>query len=78
MPLACLLCEVGDRLEAGVGEDAERDREEEVVEPVLAGGQRQAVDEGRRRKQEREAEDHEERLHEQVEEGDDERRTVQP
>ena len=76
--LACLLGEVRDRLEAGVGEESERNREEQVVEPVLAGRERQAVDEGRRGEQEREAEDHEERLHEQVEEGDDERRPVQP
>ena len=74
--LARLLGEVGDRLEARVGEHRERQREGEVVP-----GRRHAEDgplrERVRREEQCEPEDHEQELRREVEPGDDESRRVE-
>ena len=54
--LARLLGEVRDRLEARVGEEPEGNREQQVVDPVLPGREREPVRERLGREDEREAE----------------------
>ena len=74
--LGRLLGEVRNRLEPGVGEHRERQREREVA-PVLAAREAEPVDERGRREQEREPEHDEQRLHDEVEERDGERPEVE-
>ena len=73
--LARLLREVRHRLETGVGEHREREREEEVV-PALARREVEAARQHLRREDEREPEHDDEQLHGEVEEREHERGAV--
>ena len=74
--LARLLGEVGDGLEAGVGEHRQRQREREVV-PGRRDAEVGPLRERVRREEQRETEDHEQELRREVEPGDDEARRVE-
>ena len=71
--LGRLLGEIRDRLEPRVREHRERQRERKVA-PVLAAGEAEPFGERLRREQERQTEDDEHALYEQVEQRDRERR----